>query len=427
MSIPYHQYVDYSNPATPPSSTSDQDPALQFPPQDSQQHQQQQQQISPSQLQLQQLPPPMPPQQHQQHTTSPQEHSHQLQQHQQHHQHQQQQQQAQVQVQGLGQFSITPQHQTIQVVPSAGQPQYRFETVTEEDFIHASATGERLPGTSSRRRGASKPPSLHVDTSRASSSSAAAAASPSALSSAGAGPLRVPHSRPHVVQQPGHPYRRPQSRAASGGSGGAQAAPVRSRRVSELQSLSQTPQTSAGGAMSMSMSMMSVPTSASTSALPAVGTAMAVNCPASNAWRDGLLGLTSFDPAATPTTTGGMPQPVRRYAIRADVHYGSEENVMTAMFELPGVKRSDLRVTMSVCPFSRVRQVTVSGLARAVLPVQGHSVRERKFGEFFRTLPVPPDTRPEDVVVSLEDGILTLKIPCGTPAQAEPPQDIPIP
>ena len=88
-----------------------------------------------------------------------------------------------------------------------------------------------------------------------------------------------------------------------------------------------------------------------------------------------------------------MPQPVRRYAIRADVHYGSEENVMTAMFELPGVKRSDLRVTMSVCPFSRVRQVTVSGLARAVLPVQGHSVRERKFGEFFRTLPVPPDTR----------------------------------
>ena len=88
-----------------------------------------------------------------------------------------------------------------------------------------------------------------------------------------------------------------------------------------------------------------------------------------------------------------MPQPVRRYAIRADVHYGSEENVMTAMFELPGVKRSDLRVTMSVCPFSRVRQVSISGMSRSMLPLQGHSVRERKFGEFFRTMVVPPETK----------------------------------
>ena len=277
MSFQYHQYVDYSNPATPrvyasswevASATSDQDPTLQLPPQQ-QQEPQQQQQISPSQLQLQQLPPPLPlPPQHQQPST-PQELVHQLQ-HQPpstHHQY-------------------TPHPQTIHVAPSVAQPQYRFETITEQDFAHthASASGER-PG-SSRRRGASKPPSLHVDTSRASSTSAAVA-SPSALSSAGGGtgPLRVPHlSRTHV--QSAHPYRRPQSRAASGSGAGSAAAgvasaqaPVRSRRVSELQS-AQTLETSVGGAHA-----------GSGAPLPTVGTAMAVSCPASTSWREGLLGL----------------------------------------------------------------------------------------------------------------------------------------
>ncbi|KAI0747040.1 hypothetical protein C8Q80DRAFT_1271850 [Daedaleopsis nitida] len=222
MSFPYHQYVDYSNPTTPrvynwevASTKSDQDTALQLQ-QDPQQSVQQPQQISPSQLQLQQLPPPLlPAHQHHSASGSPQEHIHQLQ--------QLQQPQPQLQPQQLQQqHQFTPHHQTIQVAPVQAQPQYRFETVTEEDFIHASATGER-PG-SSRRRGASKPP-LHVDTSRASSSSAAAAASPgpSGAHSAG-GPLRVPHSRAHV--QSAHPYRRPQSRAASGsGSGASSGAP----------------------------------------------------------------------------------------------------------------------------------------------------------------------------------------------------------
>lgn len=279
MSFPYHQYVDYSNPATPSvygwevasaTSTPDQDPAHQLPAQqDSQQpaqhHHSQQQQISPSQLQLQQLPPPLPLMQHQQPSPS----QEQLQQLQQSHQ------------QGQSSHAATPQNQTIQVVPPSVQPQYRFETVTEEDFIHAHATGER-PGAS-RRRGASKPPSLHVDTSRASTSSAGAVASTSMLSSAGPGPSRVPHSRAHVHSA--HPYRRPQSRAASGSASSAVAgvaqAPVRTRRLSELQY--QTLQTSVGGA----------PASTSSTALPTVGTAMAVSCPASNAWREGLLGLSN--------------------------------------------------------------------------------------------------------------------------------------
>ncbi|RPD56994.1 hypothetical protein L227DRAFT_594959 [Lentinus tigrinus ALCF2SS1-6] len=394
MSFPYPQYVDYSNPATPSvyawevaSATSDQDPTLQLPPQDSQpqrpQPQQQQQQISPSQLQLHQLPLPLPPQLQQ--LPTPQEHPPPTRQH------------------------YTPHPQTIQVAPSVAQPHYRFETLTEEDYAHASATGER-PG-SSRRRGASKPPSLHVDTSRASSASATAAvASPGALSSAGGGtgPLRVPPSRAHSRAASG-------SGVSSAAAGVASAqAPVRSRRVSELQS-AQTLETSVGGTR--------------TGVLPTVGTAMAVSCPASSSWREGLLGLSaSVDPEATPT--GALPrpaEPVRRYGIRADINFSTEENVITAMFEIPGVKRNDIHITMSVCPFSRVRQVSISGLSRSILPLQGHTVRERKFGEFFRTMVVPPETKAEDITVSLEDGILTMKIPGGTPAPAEQAQNIPLP
>ncbi|KAI0824803.1 hypothetical protein BC628DRAFT_371374 [Trametes gibbosa] len=169
--------------------------------------------------------------------------------------------------------------------------------------------------------------------------------------------------------------------------------------------------------------------------MTAVGTAMAVSCPAADAWREGLLGLSetmerSRDGEGTPTATphGEVPRlaaaPVRRYGIRADVHYNVVENVVIAMFELPGVKRDDLRITMSVCPFSRVRQLNIAGVSRPVLPSQGHGVRERKFGLFARTLVVPPETKPEDILSNLEDGILTVKIPGGAPAQAEQPQEI---
>ncbi|KAH9887213.1 hypothetical protein C8Q73DRAFT_657097 [Cubamyces lactineus] len=436
MSFPYHQYVDYSNPATPRVYSWDVTPteqdAMHIPQQDPatiqqhQQHQQQQERVSPSQLQLQQLPPPPPPplttqeiQQHQQHQQV------QIQQAQQHQQHQQAQ--------------YTPHPQTISLQPPSSQPQYRFDNITEEHFIQANATAEARPSSSSsstRRRGASKPP-LHVDTSRG-----ASVASPGALSSAGAGvgPLRAPRTRAQT--QSAHPYRCPQSRAASGSSTAsgpghaAESASVRTRRVSEMQ------HTSAGGAM------------------PAVGTAMAVSCPASDTWKEGLLGLSeeaggqagtrcvsnrcglsccfliyavSHDAETTSTATPRVPtqtmpaEAMRRYSIRADIHYNTEDNLIIAVFELPGVKRSDLRITMSVCPHSRVRQINIAGIARPILPVLGHGVRERKYGQFVRTLPVPPETKPEDVKISLEDGILTLTIPGGAPTQVEPPQELPIP
>ncbi|KDQ60016.1 hypothetical protein JAAARDRAFT_174038 [Jaapia argillacea MUCL 33604] len=114
----------------------------------------------------------------------------------------------------------------------------------------------------------------------------------------------------------------------------------------------------------------------------------------------------------------------RRYNIRTDVYFSVSSNVMTAMFELPGVKKSDLRITLSMCPYSRVRQLTVSGKALPLSLARLFTVRERKYGEFSRTLVVPPDTKAEDVTADMEDGILILKVPGGTRTDPIDPQEI---
>ena len=82
----------------------------------------------------------------------------------------------------------------------------------------------------------------------------------------------------------------------------------------------------------------------------------------------------------------------RRFIIRTDVHYDAESKVITAMLELPGLKKTDMSIKLSTCLYNRVKQVTIAGKSNPVFPEDGYTVRERKFGEFNRTLAVPPDT-----------------------------------
>ncbi|KAI0701998.1 hypothetical protein BC835DRAFT_1264152 [Cytidiella melzeri] len=113
--------------------------------------------------------------------------------------------------------------------------------------------------------------------------------------------------------------------------------------------------------------------------------------------------------------------------IRADVHFNTSANCMTAIFELPGLKKHDLAIKLHMCPYSHVQQLTVVGRSRPALPEGVYTVQERKFGNFYRTVVVPLDTKPEDITAKMEDGLLTLKVLCGTIAQErEEPQDITI-
>jgi HSP20 family molecular chaperone IbpA len=88
--------------------------------------------------------------------------------------------------------------------------------------------------------------------------------------------------------------------------------------------------------------------------------------------------------------------PRKRFIIRTDSNYDPESKVLTAMLELPGVKKVDVRVTLSTCHYNGVRQITVSGHTDPVFaapsaggPGGDLTVRERKFGEFIRTFAVP--------------------------------------
>ena len=104
-----------------------------------------------------------------------------------------------------------------------------------------------------------------------------------------------------------------------------------------------------------------------------------------------VIGASSMPP---PAAIHRPTEPIKRYNIRTDVHYNVSTNQMTAMFELPGLKKSDLKIHMSVCPYSRVRQVTISGESRPPLFADpGYTVKERKYGAFSRTVVVPHETQ----------------------------------
>ncbi|KIM78218.1 hypothetical protein PILCRDRAFT_75792, partial [Piloderma croceum F 1598] len=117
---------------------------------------------------------------------------------------------------------------------------------------------------------------------------------------------------------------------------------------------------------------------------------------------------------------------LRRFIIRADVHYDADSKLLTVHLELPGLKKRDLSITLSTCVYNRVRQVVIAGRSKPMLPETGYAIRERKFGEFSRTFAVPPETKSEDVSAEMQDGLLVLKISMGPPADSEDSQEIAI-
>ncbi|KAF9818025.1 hypothetical protein IEO21_02986 [Rhodonia placenta] len=203
-------------------------------------------------------------------------------------------------------------------------------------------------------------------------------------SAAGAGPVRT--ARRSAQAYGTHPYQRPQS-----------AAPLRTGTAARLSPVHE-------------------------------------RCPAANVWRERLLLSTlpgaeapslSFDrpgtsTASTPTVTPthhaqGLPAaPVSahanmpRYNIRADVHFDAARGLLIAMLELPGVRKTDVRISLAQCPHSRMKVLAVAGVAFPSHFISDsahggalHAVRERKCGAFGRCLPVPPETKSARLATAL--------------------------
>ncbi|CDO76514.1 hypothetical protein BN946_scf184712.g4 [Trametes cinnabarina] len=99
---------------------------------------------------------------------------------------------------------------------------------------------------------------------------------------------------------------------------------------------------------------------------------------------------------------------------RMDLHEDQEKNLVTATFELPGLSKENVQIDV------RDNILTVSGESTisSERDEKGYSVRERRYGKFSRSLPIPQGIKPEEIKASMENGVLTVTFPRTTPEQA---------
>ncbi|KAI5836428.1 HSP20-like chaperone [Schizophyllum commune Tattone D] len=99
---------------------------------------------------------------------------------------------------------------------------------------------------------------------------------------------------------------------------------------------------------------------------------------------------------------------------RMDLHEDAEKNVVTATFELPGVKKEDVQID-----FHNGR-LTVGAETKAdeEREENGYAVRERRYGKWSRTLQLPQGVKEEEVKATMENGVLTVTFPKTSPQAA---------
>ncbi|OJA11970.1 hypothetical protein AZE42_07248 [Rhizopogon vesiculosus] len=92
---------------------------------------------------------------------------------------------------------------------------------------------------------------------------------------------------------------------------------------------------------------------------------------------------------------------------RMDLIESKDKNEVAATFELPGLRREDVRIDV------QQNRLTVSGEVKTAEERQegDYAVRERVYGKFSRTLQLPIGTKPEEVKAKMENGILTVTFP----------------
>ncbi|KAJ8585178.1 small heat shock protein [Rhizopogon salebrosus TDB-379] len=113
-----------------------------------------------------------------------------------------------------------------------------------------------------------------------------------------------------------------------------------------------------------------------------------------------------FRPSDVARTSEGGSR-IGTFRPRMDLVESKDKNEVTATFELPGLKREDVRID------AQQNRLTVSGEVKTSDERQegDFAVRERMYGSFSRTLQLPLGTKPEDVKAKMENGVLTVTFP----------------
>ncbi|KAF9531173.1 small heat shock protein [Crepidotus variabilis] len=111
---------------------------------------------------------------------------------------------------------------------------------------------------------------------------------------------------------------------------------------------------------------------------------------------------------------GGNSGVVRSLRPRLDLQENQENNLVTAIFEFPGVSKEDIQIDV------QHGKLTVSTETKQVTEGEekGYVVRERRFGKFSRTLQLPEGVNEEEIKASMENGLLTITFPRSAPELA---------
>ncbi|KAF9494789.1 small heat shock protein [Pleurotus eryngii] len=99
---------------------------------------------------------------------------------------------------------------------------------------------------------------------------------------------------------------------------------------------------------------------------------------------------------------------------RMDLHEDTQQNAVTASFELPGFKKEDVNVDVH----NGRLIVSAESNTSAENKADGYAVRERRFGKFSRTLQLPQGIKDENIKASMQDGVLTVTFPKSAPELA---------
>jgi len=122
----------------------------------------------------------------------------------------------------------------------------------------------------------------------------------------------------------------------------------------------------------------------------------------------------AFDSRTDSNQVQRAPAISRPIRPRIDVHEDTQSNTVHATFELPGLKKEDVNIDV------HNNLLTVSGESKISTErdENGYAVRERRFGKFSRSIPIPEGVKSEDIKASLDNGVLSVTFPKTTPEQA---------
>ncbi|KAF9447946.1 small heat shock protein [Macrolepiota fuliginosa MF-IS2] len=118
-------------------------------------------------------------------------------------------------------------------------------------------------------------------------------------------------------------------------------------------------------------------------------------------WRN--TGTASTRPKLLETGEGN----VKTLRPRMDLHEDTEKNVVTAIFELPGIKKEDVHIDIN----NNRLTVWAENKMSEEHEENGYAIRERRFGKFTRTLQLPSGTQDKDIKASMENGVLSVTFP----------------